>query len=329
MRLSLKTAVFVAIIMIGLLSEGVSAAMKESTFHLPETVGVWTEPDSAQKIDADNIFAYMNGAGELYLGYRFDHIEVFEYMAEEQPAIVVEVYFMKTSDDAFGLLSLDWGGEPVTFNESSVSGATDPIAPASTALYGGGLLRMWSGTLYARIMADRETPASKDAVLALGRAIAADRENRSEPEFLRVLPRVIGSDWTILRDRIGYFRSYMVLNSFYYLSHQNILNLDHATEAVIAPYEKIVDTQERARVQVICAKYANAEHARQGLEHFHNAYVPEQTADFAADSTGAHSNFFNIEDGWLGYRVDGAYLALVFECPDRESARMILNHVQF
>ena len=329
MKLSLKTAVFLAVIIIGSLSEGATAAMKESTFHLPETVGVWSRPDSAQIIDATNIFAYMNGAGELYLGYRFDHIEVSEYTAEDQPAIVVEVYFMETSDDAFGLLSLDWGGEPVTFGESPVSGASDPIVPASKALYGGGLLRMWSDTLYARIMADRETPASKEAVLALGRAIAAGRENPLEPEFLHVLPHTIDSDWVLRPDRIGYFRSYMVLNSFYYLSHQNILNLDHATEAVTAPYEKTLDTGERTRVHMVCVKYATSEQARQALEHFHNAYVPEHAYDLAADSMTAHSNFFKIEDGWLGYRVNGAYLALVFECPDQESARMILNHVQF
>ncbi|MCP4399770.1 MAG: hypothetical protein GY801_21005 [bacterium] len=303
--------------------------MKEYTYHLPKTVGAWTRPDSAHIVDSSNIFQYMNGAGELYLGYRFDHLDAFEYTAEDQTDILVEIYVMDTSDDAFGLLSLDWGGDPVTFSEPSGSETGHPIAPSSKALYGGGLLRMWSDTIYARVMAYQETPASKDAVLALGRAIAVDRKNPSEPELLQVLPQKIGSDWTLRRDRIGYFRSYLVLNSLYYLSHQNILDLDHSTEVVTAPYEKTLDTEERTRVQLVFAKYANPEHARQALEHFHSAYLPEHTEGVAADSTIANSNVFNIEDGWVGYRLDGASLALVFECPDRESTRMLLNHIQF
>ncbi len=330
MRLSLKMAVSVlAIIMLGSLSKGAIANMKESTVNLPKTVGVWTRPDSVQIVDSTNIFKYMNGAGELYLGYRFDHLEVFEYTAEDQADISVEVYVMDTSDDAFGLLSLDWGGDAMTFSESSASDANGPIAPSSRALYGGGLLRMWSDTIYARVMAYQETPASKDAVLALARAIAVALKNPAEPELLHVLPQTIGSDWTLRSDRIGYLRSYMVLNSLYYLSHQNILDLDLSTEAVTAPYEKTFDTEERTRVQLVCVNYANPEHARQALEHFHKAYLPEHTKDFAAGSMTASLNFFNIEDGWLGYKLDGAYLALVFECPDQESARMILNHVQF
>ncbi len=236
---------------------------------------------------------------------------------------------MDTSDDAFGLLSLDWGGDPVTFSESPINDAIRPIAPSSKALYGGGLLRMWSDTIYARVMAYRETPASKEAVLALGRAIATNRKNPSEPELSHVLPQIIGSDWTLRSDRIGYFRSYLVLNSLYYLSHQNILNLDQSTEAVTAPYENTLDTEEHTRVQLLFVKYANPEYARQALEHFHNAYLPEHEQDFAAGSMTASSNFFNIEDGWLGYKLDGTSIAFVFECPDQESARMILNHVQF
>jgi len=60
----------------------------------------------------------MDGAGELYLGYRFDHLESYEYEVQSEKNILVELYFMKTADDAFGLLSLDWGGEPVDLGQT-------------------------------------------------------------------------------------------------------------------------------------------------------------------------------------------------------------------
>ena len=79
--------------------------------NLPKTVGVWSRPDTPRVIDSTNIFAYMNGAGELYLAYRFKSLDVYEYTSVQQKSILVELYFMETPDDAFGLLSLDWGGE--------------------------------------------------------------------------------------------------------------------------------------------------------------------------------------------------------------------------
>jgi hypothetical protein len=62
----------------------------------------------------------MNGAGELYLGYRFRHLEVFDYLSTNKDHILLELYYMERPEDAFGLLSLDWGGKPISY-----SGLTD------------------------------------------------------------------------------------------------------------------------------------------------------------------------------------------------------------
>jgi hypothetical protein len=64
----------------------------------------------------------MNGAGELYIGYRFRHLDVYEYTSGSEENILVELYYMETPDDAFGLLSLDWGGESVTLNKKTGAG---------------------------------------------------------------------------------------------------------------------------------------------------------------------------------------------------------------
>jgi len=327
---SSKTALFVLTIIMTLsILEGANAKMEQGKPDFPKTVGIWTRPDSPRFIDATTIFKYMNGAGELYLGYRFDHLEVYEYTADNQENILVEVYFMKTSDDAFGLLSLDWGGDPVTFNDSSTSDAKPTPAPSVNALYGKGLLRIWSDDIYARVMAYRETPASKEAVLSLGRAIKANRKNSSPPGLFKVLPDTIDSAWKLRRDRISYFRSFLVLNSLYYLSHQNILDLDLSTEAVTAPYERVTSTENPKRVQLLFVKYANPTRAQHALDHFHKAYLPDHKKDSVLGSITESSSSFEIEDGWLGYKLYDKSIALVFECPDQESARTIVNQIQF
>jgi len=295
--------------------------MKAGKLDLPKMVGVWNRPDSPRLINSKNIFKYMNGAGELYLGYRFHHLEVFNYTSPDQGNILVELYFMENPVDAFGLLSLDWGGEPVSFDGAPEAASSQFFAASNRALYGGGLMRLWSDNKYVRIMAERETPASKEAVLALGKAIADNAQHPPEPALVKILPLEIDAVWKLRVDRLSFFRSYLVLNSIYYLSHENILDLDLSAEAVSAPYEHISGSGDQKRSQFLLVRYERPERARQALNHFHDAYLPELKKEITADNP----SLFKLEDGWLAYKLLGKYIAIVFECPDPESARVILQ----
>lgn len=317
----------IAIMTLGFFFGKVGAEMAEKTSTLPKAIGSWIRPDTARIIDSSNIFEYMNGAGELYLAYGFDRLEVYEYTSGQQDSILVEVYLMKTSNDAFGLLSMDWGGEPVAMHTTNSFPPSPRVSPSVTALYGGGLLRIWADTIYARVMAYRETPESKQAVLSLGRSIWAGRKVPGEPELLKVLPEAVESAWKLKKDRVTYLRSHLVLNSLYYLSHRNILQLDHSTEAVTATYKKIPDDGAAKPVQLLFVRYANTDRALEALSHFHSAYLHDQKKELEKSDTGERGNFFNIEDGWLGYHRDGNCLAVVFECPDRRSAEFFLKHI--
>lgn len=289
--------------------------------NLPKTVGVWNRLESPRIINSKNIFKYMNGAGELYLGYRFRHLEVFDYTSADQGNILVELYFMESPDDAFGLLSLDWGGEPVSFDVAPAAISNQYFKASTRALYGGGLLRLWFDYIYTRIMAERDTPASKEAVLALGKAIAGSAQYPPEPALVKILPLEIDAVWKLRVDRLSFFRSHLVLNSIYYLSHENILDLDLSAEAVSAPYQCIPSSGNPKRSQFLLVQYENPERARQALNHFHDAYLPELKKEITADS----ASLFKLEDGWLAYKLIGKHIAIVFESPDPESARAILQ----
>jgi len=223
------------------------------------------------------------------------------------------------------LLSLDWGGEPVSFDGSPAAASNISLTSSTSALYGGGLLRLWSDTIYARILAERETPASRDAVFALGKAITANAKNPPVPDLVKILPLKVNSAWKLRRDRLSYFRSHLVLNSIYYLSHENIFDLDLSAEAVIATYEHTSSSEDLKRSQLMLVKYENLERARKGLNLFHDAYLPEYTKENTAGSAANSPSLFKLEDGWLAYKMVGKYLAIVFECPDQESARTIIQ----
>jgi hypothetical protein len=294
---------------------------------LPKSIGIWTRPDSPKFIDAKNIFDYMDGAGELYLAYRFDHLESCEYQANTQKAILVELYFMESSDDAFGLLSLDWGGESMNLDSSSPRNAESYKNPWPRTLYGEGLLRIWTDNIYARVMAYQETAESKQAVLELGRTIVKDRDNPPPPELIKTLPYALNKKWKFRKDRAGYLRSHLVLNSLYYLGHENMLDLDRNTEAVTVPYEMKDSTGSLRRIQFLTVKYANLEQAQGALAHFHRAYLPDFPLEKNTKSTEGFTKTFPIEDGWIGYKLHTNVLSVIFECPDKKTAKVMINEI--
>lgn len=301
--------------------------MAEPNPVFPKTVGLWTRPDSPKVVTAENIFDYMNGAGELYLGFRFEKLDVYEYKAQSQKDILVELYHMKSSDDAFGLLSLDWGGEPMDLNPASQDvDPDDVIWPRS--LYGQGLLRLWSENIYARVMATQETPESKQAVLSIGEAIVKGRNNPPGPNLTKKLKDTLFSEWHLRRDRIRFFRTHLVLNSVYYLSHQNILDLDLGCEAVMALYERRASSGERTRVPFLWVRYPDSQRAQTALSRFHQAYLPEHAAETKADFGEKIQNAYAVEDGWMAYLYQDKSISLAFECPDEKTARAILDQME-
>ncbi|HEM48759.1 MAG TPA: hypothetical protein ENO27_00980 [Caldithrix sp.] len=289
---------------------------------IPETIGDWQQCKEVQQIDSSNIFDYMNGGAELYLGYRFNHLEVLEYSSEDKNTILVEIYQMETSDDAFGLLSIDWSGEQVMFNQTISS--DELLAPEARALYGGGLLRMATGKYYIRILAFRETTDAKSVIMQLGKLLYKDLS--SEPEILRQIPLMDDIGWIMNSDKITFFRSYMVLNSLFYLSHQNLLNLDHSVSAVTVSYNSQVKNVKPRYIQLLLAEYPNQKKAAESLKHFIEEFLPENTIMIDTVKS-SYSHNFKVEEGWLVCKLDNNFVSIVFNIPDQLSAKQIINHI--
>ena len=312
--------------------QGGSNIMSSGNINLPEDFNGWKLDGPPRHITESNIFEYMNGAGELYLGYHFDNLSVYEYRESGGNTIVVELYQMKDSRDAFGLLSLDWEGEAVELSPPGASETPPPIIPPYRALYGKGLLRAWSDNLYLRIMAYRESPGIRDTILGLGRIITDGRENPPPPDFLEVIKPNDDSSWKVNRARTSYFYSHLVLNSFFYLSHENILNLESTTEALILTFNREIlsldseaaDNDKRSS-RLLIIRYPGFEKASTALEHFFEAYLPELALDKKPEDGRESRGFIKIEDGWLGYRLLNSRLALALACPDQPAAFEILN----
>jgi len=274
----------------------------------PRTVLGWSRSDPPQVVAPADIFSYMDGAGELYLAYGLVRLEVHEYTSPAEPPITLEVYALRSADEAYGLLSLDWDGEAV---------ALDPAWPAAPprALYGSGLLRAWSADVYLRVMATNETPAARAAVLEIGRALVTGRASAPPPGVVSAMPATLGPGHVLRADRIAFLRSHLVLNSIYFLGTENLLDLGPETEAVAASYE---GGKAGGSLRVLVVHYPDEAAARDALAHFGRTYLHRVLS-------GEETTTDHVEDGWLGCRRHGRQLALVFEADTRATAAALVE----
>lgn len=162
--------------------------------------------------------------------------------------------------------------------------------------------------------------------MRLGETIAAGASQATFPALLEVIRPAADSSWQIRKDKTSFFHSHLILNSLYYLSHQNILRLDPGCEALYTEWvQKDLPSKKSARLIVI--EYPERQKAEAALAGFLEAYLREK-AEGTAESYGLEKEkVVQLEDGWLGWKLSDNYLALVFEAPDEKSVKELFNQL--
>lgn len=252
---------------------------------LPAQVAGWQRAGEDRIFHRENLFDYMDGAGEIYLAYGFQALLVREYAQEAAPPIVVEVYRMSSSEEAYGIFTHDTEGEERDVGQG--------------ASYGLGLLRFWKGRFFVRLMAEQETEEAREALLVLGQSIAeAIPQGGRKPRLVAALPPT-----GLLPSSVHYFHKQVSLNCHYYLSEANLLNLSERTEAVLARYRF-----DGGQARLLLVRYPQPAEARIAYEQFSRAYFPFRTATASSQKVG------KVEGkGWVSVRRRGRFVILVLE----------------
>ena len=286
-QLGVAAAIFV------LVCGAVGSSSEAATF--PEQVARWRLSTRAS-YDRSSLFSFIDGGAEVYLAYDFRALEVGVYLSSEKPEIAAEVYDMGSGDDAFGVLSVDPTGEHVDVG--------------SMARYGSGLLRFCRGRWFVRILADRETPETRTAVLALGAKIAAGiAETSGLPRLLRALP-----EKGLQPDTTTYFHTQMTLNQLHFLSEKNLLQLGPDTEAAIADY-----AVGKAEAKLLIVHYPDAPRCEKARSSFATGYLE-------AGAEAGKRLVTQVEEGrFVGVEATGSHLLLVLEATNQGFAGDLLT----
>jgi hypothetical protein len=256
---------------------------------LPAQIEGWSAKDNGVYFTRETIFDYMNGGGEVYLSYDFKRLLVREYVKKSAPGLVVEIYFMSSSEDAFGIFTHDTDGEMIEM--------------ARGAIYARGLLRFWKDRFFVRIQAEKETGAVKSAIFQLGKLItdSIDREGK-KPLLLNCLP---GKG--LLGQETRYFHKELSLRTHYYLADTNILGLSKETDVLLARY-----LFNKDKIRVLLVKYPEQENAQKAARQFINVYLEASPGNNEQDFTA------RIEGGeFVSVCQRDRFLVLVFEAKEK------------
>ncbi len=270
----------------------------DPTRLLPREIAGWTAAAGADRtFSRSDIFSYLDGAGELYLAFDFKRLFVREYADGRGATLVVEIYDMGKPADAFGIFSQDRDGDPAEVGQGG--------------LYGAGLLRFWKGSLFVRILADKETEEAKRVISALAVRISAASPRTGQPPAL--LDRLPGEG--LDKASVSYFHRQVSLNSHYYLADENVLGLHAGTEAALAWYRLT-----RGRALLLVCRYPQPAEAAGAFRGLCGSFFAEP----CKGTPGRHVE--KTENGdYTGARLSGAYLALVFEAPDAAASQALLE----
>jgi hypothetical protein len=261
---------------------------------IPKQILDWKAEDKDQTFDKKTIFKHINGGAELYLAYDFKQVFVRKYSGPGEDEIVLDIYDMGASTEAFGIFTSE--------RDAEVKNAG--IGQGSE--YSDGLLRFWKDRFFVSILAIGDERTARSAIMELGKRVAgAIPSTGPEPEMLKFLPQK-----NLDKKRIRYFHTDLILNKHYYIANENILNLNKKTNCLLAEY-KANDQNDQDSTYLLLIQYENNTQANQAYEKFLKIYMPE------AKETG----LAQMENQrWTMAKIEQNKVIIVFEAPDKNSA---------
>jgi hypothetical protein len=262
---------------------------------LPSTVEGWKWDGKETEYNSKTIFKYMDGAAELYLAYGFENLTVRRFEKSNRPPIILELYKMTSSEDAYGVFSYEHQDETAGIGQGSE--------------FGGGLLRFWKGKYFVSIYAEGEGAEVESGILKIGGATADSiPATGPEPKLVGYIP---GKDLGLVDKSVRYLKSHVLLNQRFFIAHQNILNLNRKTEAVLAQY-----LQDKQKTQLLLIQYPNVKEAGNAYQSFMKAYLP--------DAKGMDRS--RTEDGkWTFARQKNEFVIIVFGAPKEADGDALLK----
>ena len=162
-----------------------------------EEIAGWESSSPPRFFEPDNLWEYINGQAELYLGYGFQLVVTSDYTSQEDSSsLIVDIYLMESPRHAFGIYAAERTPED-NFIDIGVQGYV-----------GGNILNFWKGPYYVKLTCFQSYPSAEEVLIKFSRAIADKIPGSySEPELFACFPeknRVRMSERYIPKNFLGH-----------------------------------------------------------------------------------------------------------------------------
>ena len=269
--------------------------INEFTRILPDAIAGWKKVDPPNFYTPENLSNYIDGGAELYISYNFKNALSMKYVDAADNEIEVDILDMGSAPDAFGVFA----HSRETIDDRFGQGCE----------YAAGLLTFWKDRYYVSILAYPETAEKREVVFKLGRAIADGIKSEGAlPPIIALLPAE-----NLLPETVRYFHHYIWLNSFYFVSHENVLNIGNDTPAALGKYR-----QDGATFFLLLVHYPDAAKAEAAGRQFRQKLLD-----------GAEDGMRPTKEGrWTGLQCRGDLVSVVFNAPDAPTVRAFLSKIK-
>jgi hypothetical protein len=283
------------VLMLGVLSCG-GGDVNEFGLLVPGQVGEWVGTGEDAVYDRETLYDYMNGGAEVYLSYDFRGAWVRRYTGPGNGEIVLDIYDMGSSQEAFGMFTTSIEDPEVGIGQGSEFGA--------------GLLRFWKDRYFVSILNMGVDEESDAVLLDIGRAVeSVIGSTGPEAGMVGHLP-----PQDLDTRKTSFFHSDVVLNNRYFIATENVLQLTDETNCVFGEYG---DAGENGKLLVV--EYGNTAWAEEAFGEFLRSYLPEAGDD----------HLFQLESGtWVMAKMNDRQVSIVFEAPSEARAVELLSQVE-
>jgi hypothetical protein len=220
---------------------------------LPQKCSGWEATDEDGFYVNDELYGYIDGGAEVFLSYSYKGVLNRNYTRKNFANISVDIFDMGTSYNAFGVYS-------------HTRDKDDNLVGQGSQSFTGALI-FWKDKYYVSVTTSSNNTevnaALKEIALKIAAAIPADGEL---PEILKLLP-----ESHMVPDGYVWFHHYIWQNSYYFISNDNILNINDSVEAVQAKCGP-----QNARYYLFIIKYPTEKEclaAINSFAHFYNTTI--------------------------------------------------------
>jgi hypothetical protein len=270
--------------------------LQELQKNLPNRINGWTVEAEDRFFDPVTIFDYINGAGEIYRSYNMKNCLSRRFTATNGPAIILDIFDMGSSEEAFGVFTHAQEGEPLDVGQDALSRS--------------GVLSFWKDRFFVSIYSEEETIEADIAVKDLGTTVAS--HIMSVGERPKILLRLPGEGRK--PKSIRYFHDNDLLNYHFYVFDENVLNLGQETKAALAEYQA---GEEGAWLLLV--SYPNHEKAEKAIANVRRHYLKDPDA----------KEMVKLENGkWSTASLRGNLLVFILEADGRGFAESLLQKVK-